>query len=228
MFSLLISDTLWSVVVRSLWVSGLACVFGCMIGIPLGGWLGVSRFKGRRIALATLNTYLAIPSVIIGLLTYLMLSRAGPLGFLGWLFTIPAMVTAQTLLVIPVAGAFTRQLIEDAETEHGEQFQAMGAHTTLRAALHLFDLRFALVTIALACFSRAIAEVGAVMVVGGNIEGFTRVMTTSIALETSKGDLQMALALGFVLLSVVLCLHLLLSWLQPVSNKSSLTMQVNK
>ena len=196
-----------SVVVRSLAVSGLACVFACSLGLVLGAWMGVARFRGRGATLAALNTLLALPSVVVGLVVYLLLSRSGPLGFLGWLFSFPAMVLAQAVLVLPVCMALTRSVVEDAETAHGEQLRSMGAGTGMRSLLLAWDERYALVTVLLTCFGRAVSEVGAVMIVGGNIEGFTRVMTTAIALETSKGDLPLALALGIVLLAVVLVLN---------------------
>jgi tungstate transport system permease protein len=154
---------------------------------------------------------LAIPSVVVGLLVYLMLSRSGPLGSLGWLFSVKAMILAQALLVLPIVAALTRQLVEDADLLHGEQLQSLGANSLMRALLHVWDERFAVLMVLLAAFGRAIAEVGAVMVVGGNIEGFTRVMTTAIALETSKGDLPLALGLGLVLLAVVLMLNALVA-----------------
>jgi len=202
---------LLSIVTRSLAVSATACLIGCAIGLVLGSWLGVARFAGRGAAITVLNTFLAVPSVVVGLVVYLLLSRSGPLGFLGWLFTFPAMVLAQVLLVVPVCTALTRQVVEDAERANGEQLQSLGARGALRSLLLAFDERFALLTVLLACFGRAISEVGAVMIVGGNIEGFTRVMTTAIALETSKGDLPLALALGLVLLAVVLALNALIA-----------------
>lgn len=198
---------LWSIVARSLWVSALACVLASGVGVLMGAWLGGARFKGRGWVLAALNTLLAMPSVVVGLLVYLLLSRSGPLGFLGWLFSVKAMVLAQALLVWPIVAALTRQLIEDADTQHGEQLQSLGAGSLQRALLHVWDERFAVLMVLLAAFGRAIAEVGAVMVVGGNIDGFTRVMTTAIALETSKGDLPLALGLGLVLMAVVLLLN---------------------
>jgi len=168
---------------------------------------------------------LALPSVVVGLLVYLLLSRSGPLGFLGWLFSIKAMVLAQAVLVLPVVTALTRQCVEDAERLHGEQLQSLGAGPWMRSLLLAWDERYALLTILIAAFGRAVSEVGAVMVVGGNIEGFTRVMTTAIALETSKGDLPLALALGLVLLSVVLVLNvgisLLRRWRQGVDGTAS-------
>ena len=199
--------TLLSIVGRSLAVSGTATVVACALGLVLGSWLGVARFRGRGALITVLNTALAIPSVVVGLVVYLLLSRSGPLGFLGWLFSFQAMVVAQVLLVLPVCTALTRQVVEDAERANGEQLQSLGAGGVLRSLLLAFDERYALVTVLLACFGRAISEVGAVMIVGGNIEGFTRVMTTAIALETSKGDLPLALALGTVLLAVVLGLN---------------------
>jgi tungstate transport system permease protein len=199
--------TLAEIVIRSLAISGSACALACGFGIALGAWLGVARMRGRAAVLAVLNTALAIPSVVVGLVVYLLLSRSGPLGFLGWLFSFPAMVFAQALLVLPVAAALTRQVVEDADVQHGEQLASMGAGPLLRSLLLAWDERYALLTVLIACFGRAISEVGAVMIVGGNIDGFTRVMTTAIALETSKGDLPLALGLGLVLLSVVLGLN---------------------
>ena len=206
--------TLLSIVARSLAVSACACALACAIGLPLGGWLGVRRFRGRALVLALLNTSLALPSVVVGLVVVLLLSRSGPLGFLGWLFSFKAMVLAQTVLVLPVVVALTRQLVDDAEQSHGEQLTSLGARPLLRAALLMWDMRFALVTVVVTAFGRAISEVGAVMIVGGNMEGFTRVMTTAIALETSKGDLPLALALGLVLLAVVLLLNALVAVLR--------------
>jgi tungstate transport system permease protein len=214
-----------AIVLRSLAVSGLACLFACGLGLLLGAWLGVSRFAGRAALLALLNTLLALPSVVVGLIVSLMLSRSGPLGFLGWLFSFKAMVLAQTLLVLPVVVALTRQLVEDADADHGEALRSMGAGPFWRGLILLWDERHALATVVLTSFGRAISEVGAVMVVGGNIEGFTRVMTTAIALETSKGDLPLALALGLVLLMVVLVLNVLLGvlarWRRRLDGRAS-------
>jgi tungstate transport system permease protein len=192
---------------RSLAVSALACLLACSVGLLLGAWLGVARFAGRGVVMALLNTMLALPAVVVGLVVYLLLSRSGPLGFLGWLFSFKAMVLAQAVLVLPVMTALTRQVVEDAHNAHGEQLQSMGAGTGLRGLLLAWDERYALLTVLIASFGRAISEVGAVMIVGGNIDGFTRVMTTAIALETSKGDLPLALGLGMVLLLIVLLLN---------------------
>ncbi|MDB5928423.1 MAG: transporter permease subunit [Polaromonas sp.] len=202
------------IVARSLAVSGLACLIACSAGLLLGAWLGVARFAGRAAVLAVLNTALALPSVVVGLVVYLLLSRSGPLGFLGWLFSFHAMVLAQALLVMPMVTALVRQTIDDASRSHGEQFESLGAGRFMRGLILLWDERYALLTVLIAAFGRAISEVGAVMVVGGNIEGFTRVMTTAIALETSKGDLPLALALGLVLLGVVLVLNILIALLR--------------
>ena len=198
---------LWTVVGRSLAVSATACAIACGLGLLAGAWLAVARFAGRDAVLTVLNTLLALPSVVVGLLVYLLLSRTGPLGFLGWMFSFKAMVLAQVVLVLPVVTALTRQVVEDAEKSHGEQLRSLGAHTALRGVLLAWDERYALLAVLMVAFGRAVSEVGAVMIVGGNIDGFTRVMTTAIALETSKGDLPLALGLGMVLLSVVLGLN---------------------
>ena len=205
---------LWAIVGRSLAVSGSACLIAVVLGLPFGAWLGVARFPGRPALLTLLNTFLALPSVVLGLVVYLLLSRSGPLGFLGWLYSFQAMVLAQALLVLPVVSALTRQVVADAESQHGEQLRSLGARTLLRSLLLAWDERYALLTVVIAAFGRAISEVGAVMIVGGNMDGFTRVMTTAIALETSKGDLPLALGLGLILLAVVLLLNMLVSGLR--------------
>ena len=205
---------LWVIVGRSLAVSATACLIGYALGVLLGAGLAVSRFAGRGAVLVGLNTLLALPSVVVGLVVYLLLSRSGPLGFLGWLFSFKAMVLAQVILVLPVVTALTRQVVEDVERQHGEQWASLGAGPWLRSLILAWDERLALMTIFVTAFGRAIAEVGAVMIVGGNIDGFTRVMTTAIALETSKGDLPLALALGLVLLLVVGLLNLLVALLR--------------
>lgn len=219
-----LDPALLTIVGRSLAVSASACAMACALGLVLGAWLGVARFAGRDAVLTGLNTLLAVPSVVVGLLVYLLLSRSGPLGYLGWLFNFQAMVLAQALLVLPVATALTRQVIEDAERQHGEQLRSLGAGTGLRGLLLAWDERYALLTMLMASFGRAISEVGAVMIVGGNIDGYTRVMTTAIALETSKGDLPLALALGLILLGVVLLLNTLIAllrrWRERVEGRS--------
>lgn len=209
-----LDSELLAIVGRSLSVSASASVLACALGLVLGAWLGVARFAGRGAVLTLLNTMLAVPSVVVGLVVYLLLSRTGPLGFLGWLFSFKAMVIAQAVLVLPVVTALTRQTVEDAQNLHGEQLQSLGASGLMRSLLLAWDERYALLTVMIAAFGRAISEVGAVMIVGGNIDGFTRVMTTAIALETSKGDLPLALGLGLILFSIVLLLNALIAWVK--------------
>ena len=202
------------IVALSLAVSASACVAAALIGIPGGALLATLRFPGRRGLLLLLHTLLALPSVVVGLSVYLLLSRAGPLGAWGILFTPTAMVIAQTLLVLPLVAALTRQLVADAMHGNAEQLRSMGATPGLTALLLLLHERASLATVLLSAFGRAVSEVGAVMIVGGNIDGVTRVMTTAIALETSKGDLALALGLGLVLLGVVACINLAIALLR--------------
>ena len=195
------------VVALSLELSLAAAVLGSAIGLPLGAIVAIGRFPGRRSLIVALNALLGLPSVVVGLVVYLLLSRAGPLGAWGLLFTPGAIVIAQTLLVIPIVAALARQVVEDAWGEYAEQLRSLGVGTGRAVRTLLWDTRFSLLTVALAGFGRAASEVGAVMIVGGNIDGVTRVMTTAIALETSKGDLPLALALGLVLILVVLAVN---------------------
>jgi tungstate transport system permease protein len=196
------------IVVLSLRISAASIVVATLFAMPLGALIAVTKFRGERATIVTLNALMGLPSVVVGLAVYLLLSRAGPLGSLGILFTPTAMVIAQAILVTPLLAALTRQMISDAWQETREQLQSLGAGPMASALALLWDLRFSLVTIVLAAFGRAIAEVGAVMIVGGNIDGVTRVMTTAIALETSKGDLPLALGLGIVLLGIVFVLNI--------------------
>ena len=198
---------LWRIVILSLQVSLAATAFACLLGLPLGAIIAVRSFRGRRAAIVTLNALLGLPAVVVGLLVYLMRSRAGPLGPLGLLFTPGAIVIAQTVLVVPIVAAMARQFVEDAWGEYREQLLSLGVTPTRAVPTLLWDLRYSLVTVVLLGFGRAASEVGAVMIVGGNIDGVTRVMTTAIALETSKGDLPLALALGAVLVAVVLAVN---------------------
>ena len=195
------------IVALSLMVSLSAVIFATLIGLPLGAAVAVGRFPGRRSIIVLLNALMGLPPVVVGLLVYLCLSRAGPLGSLGLLFTPGAMVIAQTVLVTPIIAALCRQSVEDAWLEYEEQLRSLGAHGLRAASTLVWDIRFSLLTAVLAGMGRAIAEVGAVMIVGGNIDGVTRVMTTTIALETSKGDLPLALSLGFVLIALVVALN---------------------
>lgn len=195
------------IVVLSLKVSLTAVVIACLVGLPLGATIAVGRFPGRHLIIVMFNALMGLPPVVVGLAVYLLLSRAGPLGAMGLLFTPTAMVIAQAILITPIVAALSRQVIEDAWGEYREQLRSLGEHRLGAAATLLWDVRFSLLTIVLAGFGRAAAEVGAVMIVGGNIDGVTRVMTTAIALETSKGDLPLALGLGLVLLTIVLVLN---------------------
>jgi tungstate transport system permease protein len=213
-------EGLWSVVGLSLQVSGLATLCSAVVGTAIGALLAVARFPGQRVVVAASNTLLALPSVVVGLVVYLLLSRSGPLGSWGLLFTPTAMVFAQMLLTIPLVAALTRQLVSDAWRGNGEQLRSMGAGTLSSALLLVVHERWSMVTVLLTAFGRAISEVGAVMIVGGNILGVTRVMTTTIALETSKGDLPLALGLGLVLLAVVAVLYVLITWLQRFGRAS--------
>jgi tungstate transport system permease protein len=194
-------------VALSLQVSLAAVAIAGVIGLPLGALIAVSRFPGRRTTIVVLNALMGLPPVVVGLMVYLLLSRAGPLGTLGLLFTPTAMVIAQAILITPIIAALTRQVVEDAWLEYREQLRSLGETRVGAVTTLLWDLRFSLVTIVLAGFGRAAAEVGAVIIVGGNIDGVTRVMTTAIALETSKGDLPLALGLGIILVTIVVALN---------------------
>ena len=196
----------------SLTVSLAATLVAACVGLPFGALVAVARFPGRGLLIAILNALMGLPPVVVGLFVYLLLSRAGPLGSLGLLFTPGAMVIAQTILIAPILAALSRQIVEDAWAEYREQLTSLGTTTLDGAMTLLWDTRFSLATVLLAGFGRAIAEVGAVMIVGGNIDGVTRVMTTTIALETSKGDLPLALGLGIVLIALVLLLNFAAQW----------------
>jgi len=205
---------LMEIVFLSLRVSLTAVVIASVLGLPLGAAIAVGRFPGRQALIVILNALMGLPPVVVGLLVYLMLSRAGPLGQLGILFTPAAMVVAQTILILPIVAALSRQVIEDAWQEYREQLKSLGAGPMSSALTLLWDTRYSLVTIVLAGFGRAAAEVGAVMIVGGNIDGVTRVMTTAIALETSKGEFAQGVALGIVLIVLALAVNVALSAVQ--------------
>jgi tungstate transport system permease protein len=198
---------LWAIVRLSLMVSISAVIIAAVVGFPLGALLALVPFRGRTPLVVLLNACMGLPPVVVGLAVFLLLSRSGPLGPLGILFTPQAMVIAQAILVTPILAALARQTIEDLWVEYRDEFSAMGARPSRRVAALLWDARFSLITILLAGFGRAAAEVGAVMIVGGNIEGFTRTMTTAIALETSKGDLPLAMGLGAVLIAIVIAVN---------------------
>ncbi len=202
-----LDSKLVEIVLLSLRVSLSAVAIAALLGLPLGAAIAVGRFPGRQTVVVFLNALMGLPPVVVGLLVYLLLSRAGPLGTLGILFTPSAMIFAQSILILPIIAALSRQAIEDAWREYEEQLRSLGAGRIDAAMTLLWDTRFSLLTTLLAGFGRAAAEVGAVMIVGGNIDGVTRVMTTTIALETSKGDLPLALGLGMVLLAIVIAVN---------------------
>jgi tungstate transport system permease protein len=198
---------LFAIVRLSLVVSLSAVLFGALVGVPFGAGVALTRFPGREAVIVILNAMMGLPPVVVGLLVYLMLSRSGPLGSWGLLFTPQAMVIAQTVLIAPIIAALTRQTVEDLWTEYRDELAAMDVGPLGRIATLVWDGRFSLVTALLAGFGRAAAEVGSILIVGGNIEGYTRTMTTAIALETSKGDLPLAVGLGLVLIVIVVAVN---------------------
>jgi tungstate transport system permease protein len=211
---------LLSIIGLSLRVSLTAVVIGSTIGLPLGAFLALARFPGRNAFIVLLNASMGLPPVVVGLIVYLLLSRSGPLGPLSWLFTPMGMIVAQVVLITPIVGALARQTVADLWTEYEEQLRSLGL-TPLRAiATLLWDGRFSLSTAVLAGFGRAIAEVGAIIIVGGNIAGYTRTMTTAISLETSRGDLALAMALGIVLLTIAIAINTGASLLNSFTRKT--------
>jgi tungstate transport system permease protein len=209
------------IVLLSLRVTMSAVVISCVIGMPLGALLAVARFPGRGALAVFINAMMGLPPVVVGLGVYLMLSRAGPFGVLGLLYTPAAMIVAQTILVIPIVASLTRQVVEDLHTEYDELLRSMGVSRMGTVGTLLWDARYSLVTAALAGTGRALAEVGAVMIVGGNIDHVTRVMTTAIALETAKGELALALGLGIVLVSISVLITAGLMGLRRTSERMS-------
>lgn len=200
---------LFAIVRLSLLVSLSATCLAAIIGAPLGGLIALTHFRGRESVLVLLNALMGLPPVLVGLAVYLMLSRSGPFGNAGLLFTPAAMVVAQTILVIPIIAALTRQTVEDLWFEYRDELLAMNVGPGRRVVTLLWDARFSLVTALLAGFGRAAAEVGAIIIVGGNIDHYTRTMTTAIALETSKGNLALAVGLGLVLLTIIILVNAL-------------------
>ncbi|MCG6863403.1 MAG: ABC transporter permease [Chromatiaceae bacterium] len=198
---------LLEIIALSLRVSLTAVVIACIIGLPLGAAVAMSRFRGRTAIIVLLNAFMGLPPVVVGLLIYLLLSNAGPWGWLRLLYTPTAMIIAQTALITPIVAALSREVLEQLHNEYAEQFRSLCVPAGTVVGALLWDARFSLLTVALAGFGRAVAEVGAVIIVGGNIDHLTRVMTTAIALETSKGDLALALALGIVLIIIALSVN---------------------
>jgi tungstate transport system permease protein len=215
------SGDLAEIVALSLRVSLSATLIACLIGLPLGALLAITRFRGRGAVLVLLNALMGLPPVVVGLIVYLQLSRAGPLGFLGLLYTPAAMIIAQTMLITPITAALSRQILEDLNGEYAGYFRSLCLSRMARVQALLWDARRALATVALAGFGRAVAEVGAVMIVGGNIDHLTRVMTTAIALETSKGELALAMALGMVLMALALAVNALVQGLRLAGERQA-------
>jgi tungstate transport system permease protein len=209
------------IVLLSLRVSLTAVLLACLIGLPLGAALAVTHFRGRGAVIAVVNALMGLPPVVVGLMIYLLLSNAGPLGVLGLLYTPTAMIIAQTVLVAPIVAALARQTLEDLNAEYDEQLRSLGVERLRSIPTLLWDGRYSLLTVALAGFGRAIAEVGAVIIVGGNIDHLTRVMTTAIALETSRGDLALALALGIILVALAIAVNAGLMTLRHTAIRSA-------
>lgn len=220
-FSLILSldPVLWGIIELSLRVSLTAVAVGCLLALPLGAAVALWQFPGRGLVITVLNALMGLPPVVAGLMVYLLLSRAGPLGEFGLLFTPTAMVIAQSVLVTPIIAALTRQVIEELWMDYREQLQSFGVSRLRAIPTLLYDARFSLVTVVLAGFGRASAEVGAVLTVGGNIEGVTRVMTTAIALETHKGNLALALGLGIILLLLVAMVNGTAHWIGEAARR---------
>ncbi len=211
--------TLIAIVRLSLLISLSAVLFAALVGVPLGACLALTHFPGREVLIVILNALMGLPPVVVGLAVFLLLSRSGPLGSWGLLFTPQAMVIAQTVLVAPIIAALTRQTIEDLWVEYRDELAAMNVGPARRVATLVWDARFSLVTALLAGFGRAAAEVGAIIIVGGNIDGFTRTMTTAIALETSKGDLPLAIGLGMILILIVIIINALAWGMRHVAER---------
>jgi len=201
-FSLIISAdaALVEVFWLSVKVSLTALLIACAVGLPLGAFLAVQRFSGRGMLIGLINTLMGMPPVVIGLIVYLHLSRSGPLGWMGLLYTPTAMIIAQVILITPIIAALSCQIFEDLHEDYRDLFASLCVPSHVAVLSYIYDARYSLLTVVMAGFGRAISEVGAVIVVGGNIDHLTRVMTTTIALETSKGDLELALALGLILM----------------------------
>ncbi len=215
-----LDDDLFEILLLSLKVSGISLFLSCLIGLPLGTFLAIKNFLGRETILVLFNTMMGLPPVVVGLVVYLLVSRSGPFGWLGILYTPTAMIIAQMILITPIIISLTSQIIEEISQEYKSLFFSLvvPSHKAIKA--YLFDARYSILTVVLAGFGRAVSEVGAVIIVGGNIDHLTRVMTTTIALETSKGNLSLALALGIILLSIALITNFVLIRLKMKAKKS--------
>lgn len=204
----------WEIVLRSLYVTSVALLFSTVVGIPLGAWLGLTSFRGKPIIIALIYTGMGFPPVVVGLFVYLLLSRSGPLGMLGWLFTPSAMILAQTVISFPLVAGFTMAAVLGVDPDLRTQLRSLGATTTQATLAVLWEARVGVVISLIAGFGSIISEVGAVMLVGGNIRGSTRVLTTAIVLETRKGQFDLAIALALILLAIMLLINVLVLRLQ--------------
>jgi len=212
---------LMEIILLSVEVSLMALTISCLIGLPIGTFLAIQRFPGRAAAISVLNSLMGLPPVVVGLIVYLHLSRSGPFGWLGLLYTPTAMIIAQILLITPIVAALSCQIIEDLQEDYRDLFTSLVISKPAAVKAYLIDARYSLLTVVLAGFGRAISEVGAVIIVGGNIDHVTRVMTTTIALETSKGELALALALGIILLAMAMLVNFLATWLKQSAKEQA-------
>ena len=215
-----LDDDLFEILLLSLKVSGISLFLSCLIGLPLGTFLAINNFWGRETILVLFNTMMGLPPVVGGLVVYLLVSRSGPFGWVGMLYTQPAMLIAQMILITPIIISLTSQIIEEISQEYKSLFFSLVVPSHKAIMAYLFDARYSILTVVLAGFGRAVSEVGVVIIVGGNIDHLTRVMTTTIALETSKGNLSLALALGIILLSIALITNFVLIRLKMKAKKS--------
>ena len=212
---------LYEILELSMQVGSSSLLISMLLGLPLGTVLAISRFPGKQLAVTTLNSLMGMPPVVVGLLVYLLLSRSGPLGVLGLLYTPTAMVIAQVVLITPIIAALTYQVIDDLHNEYQDLFKSLNIPLPKAIGTYLIDARYSLITTVLAGFGRAISEVGAVIIVGGNIDHLTRVMTTTIAFETSKGELSVALALGIILLTLALIINAFVTLLKAFAVRNA-------
>ena len=221
--SLIVSGNsdLYEILFLSIQVSLTALLCSVALGLPLGTTLAITQFRGKKACVTVLNSLMGLPPVVVGLLVYLMLSRSGPLGVLGLLYTPTAMVIAQVVLITPIIGALTYQVMDDLHREYRDVFQSLQIPLARAIPAYLWDARYSLITAVLAGFGRAISEVGAVIIVGGNIDHLTRVMTTAIALETSKGELAIALGLGIILLALALFVNAMVTWVKGSAQRNA-------
>ncbi len=220
-FSLLVNfdKDLFEIFILSMQVTLTSLLISCTIGLPLGAFLAIQRFFGRPLFISIINSLMSLPPVVVGLLVYINLSRSGPLGWMGLLYTPTAMIVAQILLILPIIAGLTYQIIEDKHEYYNDLFKSLVTPKPYAISAYILDARFSLLTVVLAGLARGISEVGAVIIVGGNIDHITRVMTSTIALETSKGELSLALALGFILMVIAILINFIATWLKQIGKK---------